>query len=107
MSAVSGRKNARRVQRSLRARDGDRCGICLHLMDFEAEPGNDDSPSIDHVIPRSAGGTNALANLRLTHVRCNNERGANERGARWAWSSSTPSKGSELTCIDLIRKENA
>jgi len=29
------------------------------------------APSIDHVIPLSKGGTNDLANLRLSHWGCN------------------------------------
>lgn len=33
--------------------------------------------TIEHMLPRSLGGTNALNNLRLAHWSCNHQRGAN------------------------------
>lgn len=32
-------------------------------------------PTIDHLVPRSKGGSNALSNLRLAHKWCNSTRG--------------------------------
>ena len=32
--------------------------------------------SLDHLIPRSRGGTNSIENLRPAHFRCNSARGA-------------------------------
>ena len=52
----SGKKRA-----ALLARDGRRCWLCD--KPFTNKPGQ--KPSIDHVIPTSKGGTNALANLKL------------------------------------------
>jgi 5-methylcytosine-specific restriction endonuclease McrA len=34
------------------------------------------SASVEHVIPRSLGGGDDLANLRLSHLHCNTSRGA-------------------------------
>ncbi|WP_130866647.1 HNH endonuclease [Acidipropionibacterium timonense] len=43
-----------------------------HLDDGRLNPAY---PSIDHLIPRSHGGTDDLDNLRLCHARCNSSRG--------------------------------
>lgn len=67
----------------LRERDGDRCGICRRRMRFDlpAGPrGDDRGPSIDHMVPRSAGGSDELVNLRLAHWGCNRKRGAGRPG---------------------------
>jgi 5-methylcytosine-specific restriction endonuclease McrA len=37
---------------------------------------------VDHLVPRSMGGTDALANLRPAHARCNRSRGAKPPPAR-------------------------
>lgn len=55
----------------IRERDGDDCYRCGCEMDFEAEPGTDWAPSIEHVVPRLRGGGNALSNLALSHTWCN------------------------------------
>lgn len=59
-------------------RDGDRCGICNRKVDITLRSGTSGSrrgPSIDHIIPRSHGGTDDLSNLRLAHWGCNQKRG--------------------------------
>lgn len=48
----------------IRQRDGEDCFICK-------EPFADEKPTIDHWIPRAAGGSDDVFNLRLTHKRCN------------------------------------
>jgi 5-methylcytosine-specific restriction endonuclease McrA len=69
----------------LRERDGDRCQICHRMIrDFSLPSGpkgdpTGNGPSIDHLIPRSQGGSDELANLRLTHWRCNRKRHAANR----------------------------
>jgi hypothetical protein len=51
-------------------RDGWLCWICGESIDPELEPGTTRSVSIDHVLPRSRGGTNSPANLgRRRHGR--------------------------------------
>lgn len=59
-------------------RDGDRCGICNRPVDITLKSGTRGSrrgPSVDHIVPRSLGGTDDLSNLRLAHWGCNQKRG--------------------------------
>ena len=44
-------------------------GTSCHLC------GTDGADSPDHLVPRSKGGSNALANLRPAHLGCNRARG--------------------------------
>ena len=44
------------------------CATCNHV-------GTNDNPlSVDHIIPKSEGGTDALENLRVLCLRCNQRR---------------------------------
>jgi 5-methylcytosine-specific restriction endonuclease McrA len=54
------------------ARDGLLCGICGDFLD----PGLAD---VDHVHPKSLGGSNDLSNLQLAHVTCNRSKQAKVR----------------------------
>jgi hypothetical protein len=62
-------KRAGKIQRSqsirekLLKRDGDECWFCGKSLGADA--------TIEHLIPRVAGGTNALVNLALAHRLCN------------------------------------
>lgn len=53
------------------ARDGMDCGICGDPVDPALVKPDPLSPSIDHVLPRSSGGTNDPVNLQLAHLHCN------------------------------------
>ena len=53
-----------------------RCLICGGPLCFDARTG--DGATIEHILPRSLGGTNDLRNLGVAHMRCNNE-----KGRRW------------------------
>jgi 5-methylcytosine-specific restriction endonuclease McrA len=55
----------------LRQRDGDNCWRCRHPMRFDLPPGHAQAATIEHLDPKSKGGTNELENLRLCHGRCN------------------------------------
>ena len=44
-------------------------------MRFEGPPNCGKAATIEHVLPRSKGGTSAIANLRLCHVGCNRHLG--------------------------------
>lgn len=57
--------------RTLLWRDGNLCWLCG--MPFSKQHGK--KPSLDHVIPKSKGGSNRNENLRLAHSRCNRDRG--------------------------------
>lgn len=67
----------------LRGRDGDNCFLCGELIDFTLPvagkwPASPRSMgvTIDHRLPRSAGGRDDFANLHLAHGRCNQRKGA-------------------------------
>ncbi len=65
----------------LRARDGDDCALCGKPIDFAREPGTWLGPSVDHKVPRAAGGHSNLANLQLAHAYpCNQRKGARHEG---------------------------
>jgi hypothetical protein len=55
----------------LTKRDHGRCGICHKLVRAVA---GDMKPSIDHIQPRSLGGSDELANLQLAHLKCNRQK---------------------------------
>ena len=73
MTSAIGSARKRRIYRDLRERYGDNCHWCGRPMDFDTreEPL---SASLEHVIPKSRGGTNDRSNLRLAHKRCNEDR---------------------------------
>jgi hypothetical protein len=66
-------------------RDGWWCWLCGDAIDQNAI--GPWQPTIDHLVPRSRGGSNDLANLRLAHRRCNNRRGSHLPELDWpaAW----------------------
>jgi hypothetical protein len=44
-------------------------------MRFDLQDGHDLMPQIEELIPKSAGGSEELDNLCLTHIRCNAKHG--------------------------------
>lgn len=58
-----------KLRRALLLRDGPYCCLCDLEMTLW------DPPTLEHVVPRSAGGGYTMANLKLSHARCNHERG--------------------------------
>lgn len=68
-----GSTRKRKLYVALRRRHGDTCHWCGKAMCFKTklEPF---SASIEHLIPRSEGGTDEQINLRLAHKRCNEDR---------------------------------
>lgn len=69
---------ARQNRRMFKAQDG-RCWLCgaPMLLLFNGERLHHPAAATrEHVIPRSAGGTDALHNIRLTHRICNQLRGS-------------------------------
>lgn len=61
-------------------RDGWRCKLCGKKVDRALKHPDPLSPSIDHVVPLSAGGDNELSNLQLAHLRCNLSKSARAQG---------------------------
>lgn len=64
----------------LRARDGDNCQLCGKRIDFTLPPGDKRSATVDHIVPRSQGGTHDWANLQLAHHGCNSSKGTRPLG---------------------------
>lgn len=59
--------------RGLGERDGWRCHLCHRRV--STKPGNTNrSPSVDHLIPISAGGSHTWQNVALAHRECNSRR---------------------------------
>lgn len=56
-------------------RDGYECQICGEATDPSADPWSDWYPSLDHIVPRSQGGSDDDDNLRTAHRWCNAARG--------------------------------
>lgn len=61
-------------------RDGWVCWICHRAVEQGLHPSDPMHASLDHIIPRSQGGSNDVSNLRLCHHRCNHDRDAKEKG---------------------------
>lgn len=55
---------------------GTECSICHRLIDLGRAWPDPECLTLDHVVPRSLGGSNNLANLRPAHKRCNEAKGA-------------------------------
>ena len=73
------REKKRQRFEQLRQRDGDNCWRCKRSMRFDLPRGHDQAPTIEHIKPKSQGGTMALENLCLCHGRCN-----------WMMADNTP-----------------
>lgn len=71
--ARKGRHRIRRVE--VFARDGYSCWLCDKPTDATAKVPHPLAPTIDHVLPRSHGGSDDPANLRCAHFICNSRRG--------------------------------
>jgi hypothetical protein len=65
----------------LAQRDHGRCGLCRQRV---TEACGELGPSVDHVVPRSLGGSDDLANLQLAHLRCNRSKGNRGGGEQLA-----------------------
>lgn len=63
------------IRDEIAARDGFRCGICSDRVDMARVWPHPLSPSLDHVVPLSEGGTHEPANVQLAHLRCNTAKG--------------------------------
>ena len=76
-----------------------KCLICRGRLSFDVRDGR--GANIEHIVPRTLGGGNDLANLGLTHPHCNGEKGRHwdAHGRRQA----DPERYAAL--IDRLREE--
>ena len=66
---------AESLRRQIYERDGWTCQLCGGPLDVVAHPNSDWAPSLDHIVPKSAGGPDSVDNLRASHRWCNTVRG--------------------------------
>lgn len=64
------------LRRAVYVRDARTCALCRKPLDFGKKAPHPMSPSIDHIIPRSRGGTDDILNLQAAHLLCNNRKNA-------------------------------
>jgi len=69
-------------------RDNGLCQICKQKIDLEQKHPSPFSLSLDHIVPRSKGGTDAHWNLRATHLVCNVRRSDGTRPPTKAYESA-------------------
>jgi 5-methylcytosine-specific restriction endonuclease McrA len=63
-----------KVKKAVYERDNGTCWLCLSPVEQHHHPNADQAPSLDHVVPRSRGGSHDIDNLRLAHRICNSIR---------------------------------
>ena len=66
---------SRRKRGAIYERDGWKCHICGDPVSREYDPHDPFSPTLDHLIPRAAGGPDEPNNLATCHAICNARRG--------------------------------
>lgn len=64
------------TEADIRSIYGDDCYLCDQPIDFDLEWPDPRSPTVDHIVPLSKGGTHALDNVAMTHFQCNNRKNA-------------------------------
>lgn len=62
--------------RQIAERDGWTCHICGGSVPDQPWSNAADDPTLDHLVPLSAGGAHTMANVALAHFLCNSLRGA-------------------------------
>lgn len=77
------------------------CQICFTPIDLTLPMHHPGRMQLDHIIPTSQGGTDALGNIQLTHGRCNNEK---NDGYRRGYPS--PELARELLAASVLRWHN-
>lgn len=63
------------IRSLIRWRDKNTCQLCFEPVDPDRPRTDGWSGTLDHIVPKSQGGTRQPENLRWTHRRCNSWRG--------------------------------
>jgi len=58
-------------EKTVYLRDGWKCQHCKKRVDKNLRWPNPLSPSLDHIVPLSQGGTHTYNNIQLAHLKCN------------------------------------
>lgn len=61
--------------RDIAERDGWICQLCGDPVDPSIQDHGPDSPSLDHIVPVSRGGSHTCDNVQLAHLSCNVRKG--------------------------------
>lgn len=69
---------SRERRQAIYERDGWTCGFCGYDVDRTLGGYDEFGPTLDHIVPRSMGGTDDEDNLRLVHRYCNTARSNRE-----------------------------
>jgi 5-methylcytosine-specific restriction endonuclease McrA len=103
MTALSLKEQIARTDSTF-VRSGDawigKCLICNGRLSFDARTGF--GANVEHIVPRTEGGTNDLLNVALTHPRCNAEKGRNWDNRK---SRSDPARYQALVARFLERRK--
>lgn len=67
---------ASKLRLEIYERDGWECYLCSLPIDRESHWNDNFAPSLDHLVPRSAGGSHNAENLKTAHRVCNSLKGA-------------------------------
>lgn len=76
-----------------------KCLICGGPLRFDARTG--EGANLEHILPRSLGGTHDLLNLGVTHVACNGEKGRHWDGGQ----RQRADPGRYQALVDRLRSE--
>jgi hypothetical protein len=88
--------NGKGKLKKLHAKQNGVCPLCRQGLKLS-------EASLDHILPRSKGGSSSLENLRATHKVCNAERGSGSFDDIYINVNGTVALRSEL--LDLFKKE--
>jgi len=61
----------KKVVKRLVERDGLACYYCTRPLDLKLRDPNGYEVTVEHIVPRAYGGSNAMSNLALAHSICN------------------------------------
>jgi hypothetical protein len=75
-----------------------KCLICNGWLSFDPRDG--EGVNVEHIVPRVRGGATELANLALTHPRCNGE-----KGRRWDNSRRPERAAAYAALIERLQAE--
>jgi hypothetical protein len=68
----------RKLKWKVIARDGAACALCRQRIDLACRMPEPGTFTLDHIVPVSLGGSDAIHNLRPAHFHCNKRRGTGE-----------------------------